>query len=545
MVEKLLDPAVLGDSASLTNTLNALFGGEKNRTLNVFKDYYNGKHFLIEDGYVNKTRSGHQIGAKAQDNYFEGRSTKTFVGQFASNRRGRKFKFHKDQMATINYIQQFILKYIDVIKGQEQLSVSVNEEFENSESINESLSKLWPDLNGFIETQINHMLLGSVAVARLTWDASKSDYKVVDVDPVSVYPLYLQGEIDGYLLLQKARSSKGVEVFNGLFIYPNTALDPNLVEKHYYHTIIEDSVVTTPNEPLVAELDFNNLFLIPNLENPFNNFSYESTENTEVTEWISLNDQINISRTFETLVNQTTVWPQVDIDVEKARMAGVDTKSQGYKELLRDGVPFPWQLSSVPFQKTSDHHIPKEFYIGQDRLIEQLYQSSSLSKALLGGDLSNVSEETVKLTFRMLESKIKQKRSVLNRLIAQISTTYLKKVGLVSEETEFKPGDFQINWPDVVKQSNREKVDDLKNLFDSGVVTEEFMISESLTLLGYGDKVEEVLLAKKQQSLEIANRANSARRSAKQALNSQREVDRKSSEKRKVEELNDTIATLT
>jgi len=541
---------VIGKRDLFKEQLQKLVTSKRNDILAVNRKYFEGEHWKLDQyNRSNTTTSGKMIWSKRKVN---ANPSDAYVR--AAN--AQEISFHKGQLQQKNFVRLFTHIYQEYITGKDDEKTVVNyktsEESKNEDiekEINESLNSGWGELKTFIKTQVARMVTNTVAISSV-FD------KVNIEDAREIFPIYdhdeMRAVIKAYMIdnetakVYNINTNKDVvyaevwkldgvvyygEFVDGKLINESGELDVYLIDKN-------DGKVTTQS---LDELPF---VIVPNIDHPFNKFDCKNLEDSEIFDWIDQNDAYNASRTVEFLTNLFLASPKVSVNLEILKSLNMDINDKALQEAIRNFQYSPYSIDTLPIEVKAGNTIPESFYTGLRNTEDGLYESASIPKFIVKGELpSGLATETVQLGMMVLTKKINQKREQLRMLIEKSTKLLLKDKGY-NVDNLLQVGEIVVEMPDIAGLSLQELLNTLREYANTGVLPGEYVAEEALTALGRSEDIEKVENIKRESADVLFSQIDRFRNQSKSERDAEAQVIAEAERKSLLQETNAQLEEL-
>ena len=514
----------------------------RNRTLEMHKDYYDGKHWDIGvDQKTNKTRSGKTIWGKVLD-------STAVTGAYGDRTRAgsstKDISFHEGQLQIRNYIKRFTQIYQDSILGSSNEDVVLTHE---DEAITEALGSSFVDYKSILKLQVAKLVTATVAIQKISYHPS-TGYVISAEDAAKIVPIYVGnkhvGTIASYMITkEEAKAMFGVAaegddaVFMDMY-YPDE-------EGNYINVKFVDGVMIEEPMRMPDTLNFDPYCIVSNLDHPYRKFDEYNLEDSEIFSWINDNDALNANETIEFMSNQYYALPKVSVDYEMLDKMGVDINSASFQQAMSNFQYFAGSIDSLPIEVHDGKTIPDSFYKGKETIKTSLFEEAGIPQFLLNAEsISNIAEGTVKLGMQIFTRKIEQKRERLMELTRMTAYKIAKAQGLIPEDAKMHDFDISISFPDLVQLTKSEQLEQMYMAADRAILPEKYITREVLELLGKGEDLIEVE-AEKQDDLDaLRAKIEAGRRTAQSEAQARAQIERQERDRRDIEETQAQINAL-
>ena len=560
--------SLLSTPKDLKSTLNDIISSDRNKILEIHRDYYDGIHWAVDKGgQANSTRSGKLIWGKSF-NYQGSESDK--LGR--SGGKGNKISFHEGQLQTHNYIKLFTNTYQDFVLGQGDDNIEIiyeetdekpknekavtepenapapqgEEPKEKEDTKSEFLDKMWKDSTSFVKEEIARMVITTIALCETVW-SEEEGYTVVIRDAQEFVPIYKDGKhigsmrvymisaLDAKDLYQVDLGKKEEAVFADMF-YPE--------EERYYNTKVVDGVVID-TVLMPDSLNFDPFTFVANLDLPFRDFDEDNLEDSEIFNWIDRNDALNSNETVEFVSNQYLAMPKITMDHDIMDKMGISMKDPAFKKALKEFQYFPGSVDSLPIKLQDGKTIPQSFYTGKDTIIQALFEDAGIPRFVFSGEgMINISAETVTLGMGMLVRKISQKRDQMIRLIKTASMKALKAQGLIDKDMDLRDLPISVNLPNVIGLNQEEFLEQLFIALDKNLITKEYATMEFMRSIGREDEAEDQIKALDSNSAELLEGVEARANEIKSEREVKTQVDEKKAKESETKRMEAEIKAL-
>ena len=504
-----------------TSFLESLLDSDRNKLIDVHRDYYNGIHWMFgesSDDKTNRTRSGKLIW---------GKSNNINTNDAYQRERGTSLGFHRGQLQTYNYIKSFIQIYQDFAIGNnvddikvtyeptateaEVEAVAQGEGIEqidtNTERIQEFIDNFWIDIDSYLKTQMARMILNTVAIGSVQMDEQTGEMYPEVEDARKIFPVYhktrMVGVISAYYIDAAHARILGVDTKDDV-IYSELYYQEE--GQFYYVKMIDGKVILEDGKPipLPEEMNFNPYTIVANIDHAYRMFDTTSLEDSEIFNWIDKVDALNSNATIEFITNQYLVMPKVTLDFQMAKEMNVNINDPAFRQALRRFQFAPGSIDSVPFKLHDGKSIPDSFYKGKTQIKDALFEDASIPQFLMNAQgMSNIKVETLQLGMSMLTRKINQKRAQLTRLIQEQTAKALKAAGLVTEANREVENNVHVNYPDIGGMTRKELLEHFSQAAQTGLYPKRYSQEESLKLIGKEEDIPEVKEAEQNELIRI------------------------------------------
>lgn len=527
---------------------------ERNKTLRIHKDYYDGIHWNVdESGRANTTRSGKLIWGKISS--YDGSSNDKLARK---KLRGNQISFHDGQLQTHNYVKLFTQFYQDFVLGSDDQLVKVewidgevgggDEEgvTSNVEQIQDTLDKLWVDSNAYIKEQIARFVISTVGVQSIGY--VDGVYSVDIEDAEFCAPIYKGDASIGFM---KFYTIDGIEA-NALYNVDADQDDKVSFVDLYYPDendvyvntkVVDGKIVGTVVMP--DELQFNPFDFVANLDHPYRKYDEKSLEDSEIFNWIDRNDALNSNETIEFVSNQYLAMPKISVDWDSAEKMGVKVSDPAIQQALENFQYFPGSIDSLPIKLVDGKTIPDSFYKGKNTIVDSLFEDAGIPRFFVSSEgMSNVAEGTVKLGMRALVRKVSQKRDKIILLMKMGSMKVLKAEGLVDPNMDVRSLPIRVELPELDDTDVVSMVNVLVQAVQNGIISQEYATEVFLELTDREEDLERIV-SEKQAGLD-ALRADIAksRLSARSEVKAEQELVKKENTKNELDKTNAEIEAL-
>ena len=524
-----------------------LITSKRNKTLEINNDYYDGNHWNTDkDGQSNQTRSGKYVWGKSMPRKKNAKDDKLDRFSGVTN----ELKFHKGQLQKRNFVKYVVHKFQDFITGQENESITVTWEeqvskdltkdenqagsFQNAnengnvnqdtakesgvdtEAINAFLKVLWKKPENFMKKQTARMIVDTVAINELVYDADEEEYYVEAGHAEEIFPVYKGedhvGTVRAYMISkEEAKGEFDIEVQEDDVSYAEAYWkekdDVYMVKFINGEKYIPESMKETDGVvKLTADekINFDPFDVIPNREHPKHKFDENNLADSEIFELIEQNDSYNAQRTIEHITNLFLAMPKVSIDWDTFEKLGLDVDDEAFKQALQEFQFLPNTLDTLPIKVHEGKGIPESFYVGLEHKEKAMFEDASIPMVLASGNLpANLAVETLKIATKVLDMALKQKREALRDLIRKTSMKALVAKGLIKNETEDIDQNIQVGFPTLGDLDVKDLIEFFFQAGDRGWLPDDYLIQESLDLVGRHDDVDKVISIRNQNRVSI------------------------------------------
>lgn len=532
---------IIQDQELFSKKLVQLITGERNQTIEVNRKYFEGEHWQIDsDGRSNTTTSGKQIWSKKK---IKANPEDPFVRSANS----QEVSFHRGQLQTKNFVKLFIHIYQEYINGKDDEVANVRYVVDGKvgdEAINEVLGEMWDNIEIFTKTEVARLVTETVGIGSVVDGISAEDAK-------EIFPIYDGDELKivmrAYMVDEVEAKALGYDKEEDKVPYAEVySLEDGRVSLQVYLAgkLIEDHTPYLVGEEEIRVLDELPFFIVANIDHPFQRFDCKHLEDSEIFDWIDQNDSYNASRTVEFLTNLFLASPKVSVNLEVLKELGMDLSDPGLQEAIRNFQYSPYSVDTLPIEVKPGNTIPPSFYTGLESTESGLYESASIPKFIIKGELpSGLATETVQLGMMILTKKISQKREQLKYLIQELSRLELKVRGYDTEAL-LEQGDIVVDMPDISGLTLSELLVMLREYTTSGILPTEYTAKEALTAIGRAEDVEEVEVLRREAANVTLQQVNDFRKRSVSEKEAQQQLKDNENRRALLQETNAQIEAL-
>jgi len=435
---------------------------KRNLIIDMWRDYYDGDQWMQRSN-TTKTRSGKEMW-KVKDPKDKGNG------------------LTEGELKIWNMCDSVVDIYTSYVRGDKQdfnrIMVIENEKI--AEELNDKIK-----LDQQLVRTTHRMSIDSVSVSKYGKGGS-----LEFIDSKEIFPIY-DGEIKvGTIRMYEL--DKHTEDYR-----ENVGDDEKTVwytevwypEKGVYklRKYIDDRII----DDGVAPFDFDPYILTINKNSEFHNFDEECLEISDVGKVLDLQDDLNSMVTDIGLVSRRVALPMFKIADSVYEMI-LEGKISGdaVRESLDKLVLVAGRIYSAPIDKIDGSDLPNGIMQYVDKIYEQLYRTTGITKTIFTGESGQAALKTVERRVESLRRRVDEKRANLEMSIKEYASMYAKEHGVYTETFE---DSVEIAWTDMFGTSKQERSELLLEGFKTGVLPETYTLEEMINILGDQERFNEIL----------------------------------------------------
>ncbi|OQB05529.1 MAG: hypothetical protein BWY21_01989 [Parcubacteria group bacterium ADurb.Bin216] len=438
----------------------SLLSSNKNTTIRMLRDYYNGEQWIKNSWMTDTTRSG-----KTVWNIHKKNPNDMGVGE--------------GDLQVYNVCDSTVNVYSSYARG------TINDDNRIIVDDNEALQELANDkinLDVLIPRFVTRAGVDSVVIPKF-----REDGGLDLVDSLEIFPIY-----------------DGDDRIGTVRIYEISANDPMIVEnnidikkgqKAIYMEIwrpeggvmwLTKFINKTQIEDGKAPFEFDPHIYISNKDNEFVKFDENHIEVSDVARLVDIQDALNKTLTEEGIIISKVAFPMIKVIKEAYdMMAEGKLNADDLSKKLSEISLVAGKIISAPIEVVPGQEIPTGVDNYVDNIFEQVYRITGIPKGVYVSEgMSGISEKTMSAMMESLKRRIDEKRANIEKGIKE----YVCMLA-----NDFTLGDsVHIEWSEMFAMSKAEQADLLIRGNQAQVFPKDYALERLMDILGDGDKFEEV-----------------------------------------------------
>lgn len=453
-----------------------LISNTKNLKLQMFNDYYEGKHWL----------NYNYLGVRQLEDVILINTTRSGKAGWKRNKENPKEKgIPQGLIKTWNLIKMMVDTYANYTRGN-------STDFTKVEGYD--LSKIIPDLDSFIINACKHLSIAGFCAIE------KKEEKIEIQDPRSIFPVYSGSEL---IAIVKAYETYDEEVKRVAEEYDTNikTQETNLSWDIYFFDGVHFSGV---NDVVTAEEK--NIFIpIQYVENDtkmFTRFDCNDVPLGDIEANIDIQDDINIFETDINIINRYIAFPMKKLaDKVFEKMVEIGMTSDDINKLREDLSRVSLEagkLLSAPIENLDSNPLADSTINHLNDMLEQFYRQTGIPKSVFNSEgLGQIATDTIQFMTESLRKKVEHKRTKI--------TTLIKKAIQLDKEQYEDDEDIIVHFAPMYEPSLRDKLA-VVEAGDRLGMPKSYSIKKILSLLGDTEDVELII-----ESIETSNQAERLR----------------------------------
>jgi len=438
-----------------------LLGGNKNSTIRMLRDYYNGKQWEYNSWMTDTTRSGKKVWNINKKN-----PNDMGIGE--------------GDLQVYNVCDSAVNIYSSYGRGtiNDDNRVKVEDNDQLAQDINDKI-----DLDILISRSMTRGGVDSITIWKFNEDGSL-DF----VDSLEVFPIYDGEDRVGTIRLYEISKNDPIVRDNNIDIKKNERVlymevwKPRegvmWLTKYVNKEIIEDGK---------APFDFDPHIYISNKDNEFVKFDEQHIEVSDVGRLVDIQDALNKTITEEGIIISKVAFPMIKVIKEiYDKMAEGTINAEQLKKDLSEVSLVAGKIISAPIEREGGMNIPSGIDTYIDNIFAQIHRVTGIPKGVFVSEgMSGISEKTISAMMESLKRRVDEKR-------ANIQQGIQKYAIMLTGNPEI--GDaVTIEWAEMFAMSKEEQAGLLVQGYQAQILTREYSLEQLLDILGDGERFEEIM----------------------------------------------------
>ena len=468
-----------------------LLGGNKNNTVKMLRDYYNGEQWEYNSWMTDTTRSGKKVW-----NVHKKNPNDMGIGE--------------GDLQVYNVCDSTINIYSSYARGtiNDDNRVSIEDNDSLAQQVNDNI-----DLDTIISRSITRAGVDSVAVWKFAEDGSL-DF----IDALEVFPIYDGEDRVGTIRLYEISANDPTVRDNNIDLKKNERVlymeiwkpkgEVMWLTKYVNKEIIEDGK---------APYEFDPHIYVSNKDNEFVKYDEQNIEVSDVDRLVDMQDALNKTITEEGIIISKVAFPMIKVIKEiYDKMAEGTINAEQLKKDLAEVSLVAGKIISAPIEREGGMDIPTGIDTYIENIFQQIHRITGIPKGVFVSEgMSGISEKTMSAMMESLKRRVDEKR-------ANILKGVKKYVGMLTGNPEMEDA-VTIEWAEMFAMSKEEQANLLVQGFQAQILTREYSLEQLLDILGDGERFEEIMASIDEGDLE--KRLNIERE--KMGIDTQRQIKAK------------------
>jgi len=468
-----------------------LLGGNKNNTVKMLRDYYNGEQWEYNSWMTDTTRSGKKVW-----NIHKKNPNDMGIGE-------GDLQVYNVCDSTINIYSSYAR---GTINDDNRVSIEGNDNL--AQQVNDNL-----DLDTIISRSITRAGVDSVAVWKF-----KEDGSLDFIDSLEIFPIYDGEDRVGTIRIYEISRNDPIVKDNNIDLKKNERVlymevwkpkgETMWLTKYVNKEIIEDGK---------APYEFDPHIYIANKDNEFVKYDEQHIEVSDVMRLVDMQDALNKTITEEGIIISKVAFPMIKVIKEiYDRMAEGTINAEQLKKDLSEVSLVAGKIISAPIEREGGMDIPSGIDTYIENIFQQIHRITGIPKGVFVSEgMSGISEKTMSAMMESLKRRVDEKRANILRGVK-------KYVVMLTGNPEMEDA-VTIEWAEMFAMSKEEQADLLVKGFQAQILTREYSLEQLLDILGDGERFEEIMASIDEGDLE--KRLNIERE--KMGIDTQRQIKAK------------------
>lgn len=449
------------ESNKIKELQTLLLSGNKNNTIKMLRDYYNGEQWQYNSWMTDTTRSGKKVW-----NVHKKNPNDMGIGE--------------GDLQVYNVCDSTINVYSSYARGtiNDDNRVSIDENDSLAQQVNDKI-----DLDIIISRTITRAGVDSTCIWKFTEDGT-----IDFIDTLEIFPIYDGEDRVGTIRLYEISKNDPVVVENNIELKKGERVlymeiwqpkgETMWLTKYVNKEVIEDGK---------APYEFDPHIYVSNKDNEFVKFDEQNIEVSDIARLVDIQDALNKTITEEGIIISKVAFPMIKVIKEiYDKMAEGTINAEQLKKDLAEVSLVAGKIISAPIEREGGMDIPTGIDTYIDNIFQQIYRVTGIPKGIYVSEgMSGISEKTMSAMMESLKRRVDEKRANIERAVR-------KYVVMLTGNPEIEDS-VTIEWAEMFAMSKEEQAGLLVQGYQAQILTREYALEQLLDILGDGDRFEEII----------------------------------------------------
>lgn len=439
----------------------SLLSSNKNTTIRMLRDYYNGEQWIKNSWMTDTTRSG-----KTVWNIHKKNPNDLGVGE--------------GDLQVYNVCDSTVNVYSSYARG------TINDDNRIIVDDNDDLQELANDkinLDVLIPRFVTRAGVDSVVIPKYNEEGGLDL-----VDSLEIFPIYDGDEKIGTVRIYEISANDPMVIENNIDIKKGQkAIYMEIWRPEGGEMWLTKFINKTQIEDGKAPFEFDPHIYISNKDNEFVKFDENHIEVSDVYRLVDIQDALNKTLTEEGIIISKVAFPMIKVIKEAYdMMAEGKLNADDLSKKLSEISLVAGKIISAPIEVVPGQEIPTGVDNYVDNIFEQVYRITGIPKGVYVSEgMSGISEKTMSAMMESLKRRIDEKRANIEKGIKE----YVCMLA-----NDFTLGDsVHIEWSEMFAMSKAEEAELIVLGYQHGVFPREYALEQLLEILGDGDEFQEII----------------------------------------------------